>query len=470
MRRILFAGIMLAGCWTMGAELSKASHPSIRARENFYAAVFNRNGKQQAELLLAALRDQPDSTLYFQELRSCKLDRATQVEVGKQLLELGKKHPECAMFILQGMLWNRFQNMERQEILDILEPALEKNRHDPFMYDVIFCRRLEALCSEGDFSELKKIIPVRKKEHLLFVAKIACLANFFEPEKYGKEWQIIQKQLKETKEKNPEFLNGLEIFYANIGDFANAHRVRRLYIPLNGDNVPPLEIRMEVYLLCEQKRFAEAQAFLEKYEKRHPKLCTELAALINNSRLPKEEPRIEREKMLKMMQDENPEIVRSAAVVLLFEAEKKRDIPLYRQIRQVLMKYELKPDELNAVGYVGVELGEDIAENRKLIEKALFIVPDSHAFLDSLAWAQFREKDYKTAAKTIRKALYSVAPVKSQLDTLGVLFMHAGDIEAALGNREKAVYFYKKAMQCVNDPELDRDEVRKKLEKLEAAK
>ena len=48
--------------------------------------------------------------------------------------------------------------------------------------------------------------------------------------------------------------------------------------------------------------------------------------------------------------------------------------------------------------------------------------------------------------------------------------MHAGDIEMALNNPSGAIKFYRRALQCVNDKELDFDAVKKKLKKAEAAK
>ena len=123
MRKILFAAILLAGCWAGGKELSAAVKPAIRARENFHAALLTNDKTKKCMLLLAALEDAPDSDLYFQELSNCSPGFPLRIKAGERLLKLAAKHPR-SRFVILGGYWNRFVNMDRQEIIDLMDLVL----------------------------------------------------------------------------------------------------------------------------------------------------------------------------------------------------------------------------------------------------------------------------------------------------------------------------------------------------------
>ena len=469
MRKILFAAILLAGCWAGGKELSAAVKPAIRARENFHAALLTNDKTKKCMLLLAALEDAPDSDLYFQELSNSSPGFPLRLKAGERLLKLAKKHPQ-ARFVILGGYWNRFVNMDRQEIIDLMDLVLDNIPADDPAGSLIFERKLDAVRSEGDFSALKDLVKIRRKTLLIPIAKFACTANFFEPETYGPLWQTVLKNLKESEDDDHNHLMRLESFYYSIGDFASTHRLRRIRIPS-----AEKDITMEVTLLAGQERFDEAFKVIETLKNSDPKRYADFSGILTGYRQTLANPAanpvtIPVEKLLPRLDDPKLEVKNAAATQLLYHAEKNRDTGVYRKVRAKLLPHAAEADILNALGYVGVELNEQVAENRKLIEKALTLEPHNFAYLDSLAWAQFRQGEFRQAAATIRRALYSVPATKEAFDQLGTLFMHAGDIETALKNHSAAVRFYRNALRCTGDKELDRKTVEKKIKQAEAAK
>ena len=473
MHRIFFTFLLFAGCGLAGAELSKAASPAIRGRENFYIASLTPDQKEKAEYLLAALADDPRSDLYFQELSRCSLEGAARLRAGKQLLEMAKKYPELEHFVMLGIHWSHFSGMSSQEILDILEPVLDRIKKDNPAVPILFNQKLHALREMGDFSSLKDLVHIRDRKLLIPIAYFAYAANFFEPEKYKTYWETIQKNLKQSENNDPEYLFELESFYFALNDYDTTRRLRRLRIPAKNGILPSDELKMEITLLVGQKKFDEAYKVLDSQKKSNPELCKKFTAVVKSfqeAATPKPAPVIQPEKLLPQLNDPKEEVRLSAGYQLLIHAEKERDTALYSKVREKLLPLAKNADLLNAIGYIGVELGVQLAENRKLIEKALEQDPRNYAFLDSLAWAQFRQGEFKKAAKTVRKALYSVPVRQDDFDNLGVIFMHAGDIEMALNNPSGAIKFYRRALQCVNDKELDFDAVKKKLKKAEAAK
>ncbi|MBQ8755874.1 MAG: hypothetical protein IJZ19_12650 [Lentisphaeria bacterium] len=473
MRMILSVLLLFSGVLLNGAEFSKAAVPEIRARENFFAALQTADVKEKTELLLAALEIEPASELYFQELNRCEPDRETQIKCGARLLKLVRKHPELFRLALLGIHWNNSAGITPQEYVELLELILNHIPENEPAALIFFDQKLIALRSCGDFSALKDLVRVRDKKLLVPIARYAYMANFFEPEKYASAWETVQKNLKASEDNDPEHLFRLEGFYFNLHDYAATHRLRRMRIPYRNGKVPLQELSMELVLLAGQGKFAEAFKQIAPLKKEHPEAFNRFAQLLNdykNSKTKKREPVIRVDKLLPLLENKKPGLRLSAGLQLLIYAEKKRDVELYRNVRQKLLPDAVDPEVLNAIGYVGVELNEMVDENRKLIEKALDLSPNQYAYQDSLAWAMFRQGQFKAAMDAVRKALYLVPANKDDLDQLGVIFMHAGDIAMACGDRQEAIKFYRRALSCVNDRELDHSAVKKKLEKAEASK
>jgi len=77
-----------------------------------------------------------------------------------------------------------------------------------------------------------------------------------------------------------------------------------------------------------------------------------------------------------------------------------------------------------------------------MIRKALELVPDSAAYLDSLGWGYFKKGEYLKALKYIKQA-YQKAPDDP------VVTEHLAEVEEALGNKEEALKLYRKALEII---------------------
>jgi tetratricopeptide (TPR) repeat protein len=103
----------------------------------------------------------------------------------------------------------------------------------------------------------------------------------------------------------------------------------------------------------------------------------------------------------------------------------------------------IKPDyatALNYLGYMWADRNENLIEAKKFIGLALKEQPDNSAFLDSMAWAVFREGDYKEALRWQLKAL------KHAKEDDPEIFLHLGEIYHALKNDTKAREYLDKAL------------------------
>ena len=116
-------------------------------------------------------------------------------------------------------------------------------------------------------------------------------------------------------------------------------------------------------------------------------------------------------------------------------------------------------DLLNLLGYIYSEAGINLGTAEKLLLKAVEIAPDNQAILDSGAWMYFRQKKYKEALEYIRKSL-AAAPQGESVDS--VILDHAGDIYNKLGDKKKALHYWRKALEVYSE-ELDPLNVFKKI-------
>ena len=107
---------------------------------------------------------------------------------------------------------------------------------------------------------------------------------------------------------------------------------------------------------------------------------------------------------------------------------------------------------MNYLGYMWAEHGEKLDKARELIEKALKAQPKNAAYLDSLAWVLFKQKQAQEALPYALKA----AELSEKPDA--TVYDHIGDIYDALKQPEKAREAWRKSVSL--EPN---EEVRKKL-------
>ncbi len=120
---------------------------------------------------------------------------------------------------------------------------------------------------------------------------------------------------------------------------------------------------------------------------------------------------------------------------------------------------KLQPDNHQAnnfIGYYLAQFNEQLDRAETMINRALESVPDSPAYMDSLAWVYYRQGKLQQAAAVILEA---VSLQGGQKD--GVILEHAGDIFFALDEFRKATFYWEEALKC----QVDRpDEVQRKID------
>lgn len=112
-------------------------------------------------------------------------------------------------------------------------------------------------------------------------------------------------------------------------------------------------------------------------------------------------------------------------------------------IEKASIGYNLNKNSVYACNYYAYLLAEhntQIPVALELLEKAVKEDPDNAAYIDSLAWAQYRNGDYVEAFKNIQLAL-SYCDIKFN-DTDGVIAEHAAEISQKLGLDNMVVYYY----------------------------
>lgn len=113
--------------------------------------------------------------------------------------------------------------------------------------------------------------------------------------------------------------------------------------------------------------------------------------------------------------------------------ERKGD---YAQAEEYFQKcLSIAPDfsqAMNYLGYMWAEHGEKLDQARELIEKAVKAEPKNAAYLDSLAWVLYKQKQAQAALPYALKA----AELTEKPDA--TVFDHIGDIYDALKQPEKA--------------------------------
>lgn len=103
-----------------------------------------------------------------------------------------------------------------------------------------------------------------------------------------------------------------------------------------------------------------------------------------------------------------------------------------------------QPYVLNYLGYTWVERGENLAEARGMLERAMALRPEDGNIADSLGWALFKLGDMPNAIKWLEKA----AELESRNATIND---HLGDAYWATGRRREAVFQWRRALTL--DPE-----------------
>lgn len=118
------------------------------------------------------------------------------------------------------------------------------------------------------------------------------------------------------------------------------------------------------------------------------------------------------------------------------------------------------PEVYNSLGYLYAVRDYKLDDAEKYLQTALRMSPSNFAILDSYAWLLYKQKKYDQARESIDQAITLMGNAGRNEDA--VLFLHAGDIYHALGDKDRATKFWQRAAELPSD-ELDYDGVEWRL-------
>jgi tetratricopeptide (TPR) repeat protein len=120
----------------------------------------------------------------------------------------------------------------------------------------------------------------------------------------------------------------------------------------------------------------------------------------------------------------------------------------------------------NDYGYMLADRGKQLDEAITMLKKAVDYDPQNGAFLDSLAWAYFKQGQYALAEDYERKAVLRLGTDPTLHDHLGEIYARSGKLQQAIAEWQKALDFYSTSLL----PEADPADVAKVQKKLEGAR
>ncbi|HEX4387144.1 MAG TPA: tetratricopeptide repeat protein, partial [Steroidobacteraceae bacterium] len=215
---------------------------------------------------------------------------------------------------------------------------------------------------------------------------------------------------KEAKQRFSELVSsgegndGAQLYLADIavrsGDPDTALlQYRRLY-----DSSVALSARTRAAgLLLDRRSRTEALALLDDYAADHPE--EELDLTLAKARLLAEhgEPDTGLELLSAALErhPQHPSIEYDRAVILEQGGHVHESV---QALESMLQKRPDDPTLLNALGYTLADHSLDLGHAEALIRKALIVMPDNPAALDSLGWVRFRSGDVKGATVMLERA------------------------------------------------------------------
>ena len=120
----------------------------------------------------------------------------------------------------------------------------------------------------------------------------------------------------------------------------------------------------------------------------------------------------------------------------------------------------------NYLGYMLADRGVKLDEAVALLKKAVSYDPQNGAYLDSLAWAYYKQGQYALAESYARKAVQRIGSDPTAHDHLGEIEAHTGKLQQAVAEWEKSLNQYSSSLS----PEADPADVAKVQKKLDAAR
>ncbi len=106
----------------------------------------------------------------------------------------------------------------------------------------------------------------------------------------------------------------------------------------------------------------------------------------------------------------------------------------------------------NDYGYMLAQRGVKLDQALAMLQKAVHYDPQNGAYLDSLAWAYYKQGEYAMAEETERKAAMRLPSDPSILAHLGEIYAHNGKLSLAVTQWERSLAGYATALPADTDP------------------
>jgi tetratricopeptide (TPR) repeat protein len=190
-------------------------------------------------------------------------------------------------------------------------------------------------------------------------------------------------------------------------------------------------------LLLDKSKRTEALALLDDYATEHPE--DELDLTLAKARLLADHG--EADSGLALLSEaldrhpQHPSIEYDRAVILEQAGHVHESV---EALEHMLVNRPDDPTLLNALGYTLADHNLELAHAEALIRRALVLMPDNPAALDSLGWVRYRQGDTKNAVSTLERA-YS-------LDHDGEIAAHWGEVLWVSGERGEARKVFAEAL------------------------
>jgi tetratricopeptide (TPR) repeat protein len=190
-------------------------------------------------------------------------------------------------------------------------------------------------------------------------------------------------------------------------------------------------------LLLDKSKRTEALALLDDYATEHPE--DELDLTLAKARLLADHG--EADSGLALLSEalerhpQHPSIEYDRAVILEQAGHVHESV---EALEHMLVNRPDDPTLLNALGYTLADHNLELAHAEALIRRALVLMPDNPAALDSLGWVRYRQGDTKNAVSTLERA-YS-------LDHDGEIAAHWAEVLWVSGERGEARKVFAEAL------------------------
>jgi tetratricopeptide (TPR) repeat protein len=125
-------------------------------------------------------------------------------------------------------------------------------------------------------------------------------------------------------------------------------------------------------------------------------------------------------------------------------------------LRRLLVLRPKDSHLLNYLGYMYAERGIRLEEARTMVLEAVTQEPKNGAYLDTMGWVLFQQKRYEDALRYLMQA-------SKYLKEDSTVLSHIGDVYKALGKKQTAVDYWKRALKA--DPK--NDAIQRKIEQHE---